>query len=241
MTTRAAEVDADAQTWPAREPRWGRVRWLGWFLLACCALLAVTALVAGERTASYGDLRLAIAQGDVDEVTISGGLVDGSRGAATVEVHWRSGPIARVAEVIEARPPSAGPGNDLPVVSNVEDDLLSSDPDLVVHHADGLVGHTEMLGWRLPSWTGFFGLAVWLSTLMLIVGGPRPWRANRWAWFWFFVFAAPLGTIGYLLFGGPSGLAPPRVGAPRMRGGWAFVLALLASASLGVLGALIGL
>ena len=85
----------------------------------------------------------------------------------------------------------------------------------------------------MPSWAGVLGLAVWILTLLLLVGGPAPWRANRWAWFWFFWFAPPFGQLAYLLVGGPTGLLPPRADAPRLRGGWGFILALVTGTVLG--------
>ena len=114
-------------------------RWVGWALLACCALIAVAALVGGERTVSYVDLRRAVAAGDVDEVTVTGGLGEGSRGYATVEVHWRAGLVGHLSEVVEKRPLGEGRArqNGLPVVDSVGDDLTSIDPGLTVHHDDG--------------------------------------------------------------------------------------------------------
>ncbi|MEP9363705.1 hypothetical protein ABLE68_12120 [Nocardioides sp. CN2-186] len=210
-------------------------RSLAWLLLAGCMSIAVAALVAGEHTTSYSELRAAVAEGAVDVVTISGALPPGARGAGTVQVHWRSGLVGHVSEVVEARPIRAQPAmrHGLPVVASVEDDLTAYAPDLAVHHDDGLQGYSEIHGWHLPSWTGFVALAIFLSVFMLVVGGPQPWRANRWAWFWLLVFAAPVGTVGFLLLGGPSGLLPPRVGARRIRGGWGFLLALVVGAAIG--------
>lgn len=232
MTTRAAEETAGAPA--TRWPRWALTRWVGWALLACFALLVVVAAVTGERVSSYDDLRHAVASGDVDEVTVTGGLSANAHGASTVEVRWSSGLIDRVSTVVEARPRSAGPAmtGDLRVVRSVEDDLTAVEPDLTVHH-DDQHGYSEVLGWRLPSWAGGVCLVAWLGTLFLLVGGPAPWRANRWAWFWFILLAQPVGLLGYLLLGGPTWLFPPRTDETRLRGGQGFLLALLTGAVLG--------
>ena len=69
------------------------------------------------------------------------------------------------------------------------------------------------------------GVAVWLAVLLLIVGGPEPWRATRWAWGWVVLLAGPLGSVAYLLLGGPLALLRPHAGHRRLTGGWAFLLA----------------
>lgn len=65
------------------------------------------------------------------------------------------------------------------------------------------------------------------ATLLLLIGGPQPWRATRWAWFWLALPVAPLGLLAYFLLGGPLGVARPRHPNRRLTGGWAFLLALV--------------
>lgn len=238
-----APLSAAAPTPPAvREPRWALTRWVGWALLACYAALLVTGVVAGERPASYDDLRFAVARGDVDEVTVTGGVAGSYRGSATVEVHWRDGVAGRVAEVVEVHPAPRNPttSTGTPRVRSVEEDLASIDRRVQVTRQQGEGGWAEVRGWRLPGWAGLLTAFVWLATFLLVVAGPPPWRANRWAWFWGLALAAPVGIPAYLLLGGPTGLARPVVGGSRVRGGWGFVLALVAGAAFGAVGTSLG-
>lgn len=57
--------------------------------------------------------------------------------------------------------------------------------------------------------------------------GPAPWRATSWAWIWLILGGGPLGSIAYLLLGGPLGLWRPRDVNRRLTGGWAFLIALV--------------
>src|SRR5699024_9313543 len=84
-----------------------------------------------------------------------------------------------------------------------------------------------LAGWRTSPWLVLLALTLGLVTLGLVVSGPRPRRANRWAWFWMLVLS-PLGLALYLAFGGPAGRRePPPPGIPYMRGGWGFIAALV--------------
>ena len=81
-----------------------------------------------------------------------------------------------------------------------------------------------MLGRELRGWVVWSLYAVFLSTLGLLVVGPEPWRATRWAWFWLLTSAAfPLTALAFLVLGGPTPLVPaPRERSRRLTGGWAF-------------------
>jgi hypothetical protein len=81
------------------------------------------------------------------------------------------------------------------------------------------------MGWGVPWHVVLLGTASWLAVLLLIVGGPEPWRATRWAWGWAWLLAGPLGSVAYLLLGGPTGFLRPQHGHRRLTGGWAFLLA----------------
>lgn len=66
----------------------------------------------------------------------------------------------------------------------------------------------------------------WLTTMWLLVSGPEPYRATRWAWFW--LSAPPMGLLAFVVLSGPTpGLGVRRPVDRRLRGGWAFVLGLL--------------
>ena len=236
MTTRAIEsIEELAHTpWPAR------ARLTGWVLLACWLLVIPAGVLLGERSSSLAALRSAVANGDVEVIRVSGGmpLEEGARGYAALEIHWRNGLFAHHAEVREAEPLGAAPknGNIDVVRAGVVDRLVASQPGLRVvrepdHSTTSFGGN--VLGWQLPEWLAGAGLLLMLATLGLLISGPQPWRATRWAWFWILGIAPPLGVLVYLVFAGPTALSrPPRAGSARLTGGWAFLLALVVSSLL---------
>ena len=210
-----------------------------WVLVAGCLLLLGTIVVAGERTTSYDDLSSAVAAGRVDEVHVVGGIHEGGS-SAFVEVHWRSGPIGRVTEVVEttSRGAVADTALDAPVIDGLVDDRLTElDPSLRITRGGDLHGYSELKSWRIPSWTGLVGVAVGLCVLVLLVLGPQPWRATRWAWFWLLGLAPPLGLLAFLLLGGATRLWPPARPEVRLTGGWAFLLAIVVGAAQSAVGA----
>ena len=71
------------------------------------------------------------------------------------------------------------------------------------------------------------GLATWFGTVLLAGAGPQPWRATQWAWIWLILFGGPLGSVAFLLLGGPLGLWRPRDLSRRLTGGWAFLIGLV--------------
>lgn len=198
-------------------------------------------VVSGERETSYGDLRLAVTSGRVDEVRVVGGLDPAARGHALAEVHWRDGLVRRVTEVDEASSrrmarQAGQAGYDGPVVvGRIDDRLAELDPELSATREGDVRGHAAFGSWRLPSWCGPVVLVVAIGALALLIAGPQPWRATRWAWFWLLWLAAPVGLLAFLLLGGPTRLWPPARPAARLTGGRAFLLALLAGLALGSL------
>jgi hypothetical protein len=81
------------------------------------------------------------------------------------------------------------------------------------------------MGWGVPWEVAILGMVSWMAALLLVVGGPEPWRATRWAWGWAWLLTGPLGSVAYLLLGGPTGFLRPQPGHRRLTGGWAFLLA----------------
>lgn len=72
------------------------------------------------------------------------------------------------------------------------------------------------------------GGIAWLGGLLLLVGGPQPRLATRWAWFWLALHVPPAMLAFVLLEPVPWGRrrpAPPA--ARRLTGGWAFLLSFL--------------
>ena len=89
----------------------------------------------------------------------------------------------------------------------------------------------SVAGWSGPQPLWWLCLVAGVAVLVLIVSGPVPWRATRWAWFWMLALAFPFGLIAYVLLGGPLGRMRPADGARRMTGGWAFLVAWVVFAS----------
>ncbi len=224
------EVEEPAQA-PGR-PRVRRARQvLAVVLLVGWVAVLWTTVLTGSRAASWEALSGALESGRLDSVTVVGeelpDTADGS-GYALVEVRWRDGGLVRrtaVRQVVGGEDPPRTGGH--VVRGSVTAALRELDAGVRVRH-EPLRGGGEItvVGLRLegPSAAATFGLA--LATLMLLLGGPEPERATRWAWFWLFTAAPPLACPAYLLLGGMV-RTHPQPGPRRLRGGWAFVLALL--------------
>jgi hypothetical protein len=228
-------TEVQAQEAPTRPVRRVFTACVGWALVAGLLLLLVAAAVAGERETTYDTLRTAASHGDVDLVTVEGSSAP-FRGREQVEVHWRTGPFGvfgHVAPVVEQHPFRGLGAIDPPaVVPDVAADLAQRNADVVVVRRPwSSAGHAELLGWRMPMWTGFLGLVLWFFVLGGIVTGTQPWRATRWAWFWLLVIVPPVALLGFPLLGGPTGLWPPRRPLARLTGGGAFLLAVVTSAA----------
>ena len=214
--------------------RWSRV--VGWVLFAGFVLGSATALVVGEHQSSLDRLEADLAAGRTSEVVVSGhGLPSGATGFEVLRVHWRTGLTAQVATVVEARPLAAGRHRvrDLPpeaqvIAPTLADRLHAIDPTTEVRTAPEAGYASTYAGLGVPAWLAGVGLLSMLATLVLLIGGPEPWRATRWAWFWMLGVLPPLGPIAYLALGGPTGLVRrPPPGSARLTGGWAFVIALV--------------
>lgn len=229
----SAALPADPATWQGqRRPIWRLVRAvvaLGWLLLTAAVLLT------GERSSSMDSLLAAAAAGDTHEVQVSGspfGLV--SRGFEVVQVRWAEGQLHYDTQVVEAHPRRAGlrVGRHLGAGTVVTRDVgayLAARTDGLRVTRGGRTTPPDALGpWQVPSWVVLATLALWVATVFLLVQGPRPWRATRWAWFWLLLGATPVGVPAFLVLSGPVvGLRSPRLGARLLTGGWAFLLAML--------------
>jgi len=201
------------------------------------ALILGASVLLGERATSMGAFDDAVAAGRVHTVRLVGELAAGASGVTLVELHWRDRLIARVSQVrqvsSDVRAADVSKGTDRVVVGDLAGRLSVAHPGLQVisrpgeNLATGLSG--SVLGWRVPGWIAVANLVAWLTTLAVVIGGPEPWRATRWAWFW--IIAHPLGPISapvFLLLSGPTPLLrAPKPGARRLHGGWAFLLAVV--------------
>lgn len=225
MTTEV--VERTARPTP---PAGRRDRIAAWSLLAVMAVVYVSAVLLGEREVDVSDLRQAIGDGDVSEVRTSEGLPDDAIGYGGVTIRWREHGIAYVTTVTQAsserQARKARRAAEEVVVGDVADWLHTFGREVTVTgptstHYSGI--RTTIVGFDAPGWLALVGLGAVCATLLL-VGAREPWRATRWGWAWL-VLLTPVGVPLFLLFGGLTGLLPPRPGTRRLTGGWAFLLA----------------
>lgn len=219
--------DGDLRRTPrAPRPRTGYDVWR-WCLVAGNVLLLVVAVLFGARAGSWSGLEAAVASGRVTGVAVAGGL-DGS-GSSVQEVTWREGLLQRRVQVLVSPPGSQSTSTLVQVPQDAGRVLAELGPGLVVErdHRD-TSGSASFWGWAMPFPAAvtvalLLGWACWLG---LLVHGPAPWRATRWAWFW--LSWVPGGVVAFFLLAGPTpGVRPPRRAARRLTGGWAFLLSLL--------------
>lgn len=213
---------------PPPERRWERARYT---LLACWVLVVLAVPVLGAQPTSLARLEGAVAAGQVQAVRIEGGLPPHSSGDATAEVYWRSGLIRHRSEVVEARPRHAARGDaaqdGVVVTRNIGARLSALQSHLLVsRYPNSLSSYATLWGWDMPSWLGLVTIGLALASLYLLVNGPQPWRATRWAWFW--LMASPVGIAAFLLLSGPTPLVPAhRNPDRRLTGGWALLLSIV--------------
>ena len=81
--------------------------------------------------------------------------------------------------------------------------------------------------WSVPGWPSLLIGPLWGATLLLVAGGPQPWRATRWAWFWNALAGPFVGVGAYVLLGGPLAAGQPTERTRRLTGGWGFLIAIL--------------
>ena len=208
---------------------WQRLRvllatvWLG---------LHATAYVLHGSPSDLATLYADVAAGRVERVELVGGLSasqtvpPGLRdGSAFLDVRWSAGGERRHAAVVEV----AGSGR---AASTSGREVTSDDVAARVRASGALVtvdqhpsrsGPTaRLLGVELPAPASMVLLVAGLLTFALLVGGPEPWRATRWAWFW--LLPVPFAVLALCLLSGPTpGLPEPREGR-RLSGGWAFLI-----------------
>ena len=211
-----------------------------WVLAALLPVAVLALLVLGERPRSLEDLQQAVRSGDVTSVRITGGLDPGATGWTQQRATWRDGLLRSTVDVVHA-PSGTDPGgtgllngtDPAPVVGEeLGAALRALAPDLRIERQQGIDdAGGEVMGWRAPTPLVLLWLVGALATLWLLVNGPQPQRATRWAWFW--IMGTPVGALAFLLLSGPTpGLPAPHPTARRTTGGQGLVVGLLLSAVL---------
>lgn len=223
--------------WSSSERRWDRVRYtliVGWLL----AIIATP--LTGERASSWGEITGLVTAGEVDTVRVVGELPGRGTGYSVVEVHWRHGLLRYTAEVVHVQgrgngaPARAATDATTPRINEAPSSRLTElQPGLEVtreDHRSGAAG--ELLGWHVPPVVAMSAALLFFAGFGLLIAGPQPWRATRWAWFW--LLLPPVGSVAFLLLSGPTpGLPSPRNPRRRLTGGVAFLLSLLLMPLLG--------
>ena len=223
------------QLWTSSDRRWDRVRYtliVGWLIVI------VAASITGERAASWRDVQALVATGQVDTVRVSGELPARGTGYSVVEVSWRHGLLRYTAEVVQVR--GRGERREARVVTDGVAPVLDASPSsrltelqpgLRVTRDKRLPDGGWLFGWQVPNALGMSAFLLFMVGLGLLIAGPHPWRATRWAWFW--LLFPPVGSVVFLLLSGPTaGVPGPRNPHRRLTGGWAFLLSLPLAAAL---------
>lgn len=86
---------------------------------------------------------------------------------------------------------------------------------------------TELPSSSTPTWLVGLSSGTLLAALALLVAGPEPRVATRWAWFWLGVHAWPLALVYLVVEPTPLGSRRVLVAQRRLTGGWSFLLSAL--------------
>lgn len=206
--------------------RWRRAS-LG--LAAAWIVVLGLMLAVGTREASWEDLQASLADGSVTSVQVVGELAPDSTGYSLAEVFWRNGVLQHRTEVMQVSADlvdsGGAPSSSVQVTGGVGDLLRGQHPGLATKKESRPNVSSELFGWQVTWPLGAVALSVALLTLMVLILGPTPWWATRWAWFW--LGNNPVGVMAFLMLSGPTpGVPAPRHSARRLTGGWAFLLYL---------------
>ncbi len=207
-----------------------RWRWLRLGLLGAWVVVLGFMVAVGTREAPWHDLQSSLTDGDVTTVQVVGELEPGSTGYGLAEVRWREGLWSHRTEVMQVSSPSVDTGSAAPssvkVIGGVGELLRVQHPGLRTQDVPRPNVTSEFFGWTVSPLVGAVAFVTALSTLMLLILGPSPWWATRWAWFW--LGTNPVGVVAFLVLSGPTpGVPAPDNPARRLTGGWALLLSLL--------------
>lgn len=201
-----------------------------WAMLALWIFVMTVAVTVGDRGSNFGELESALNTGDVTSVMVTPGLPSGAKGSMIQTIYWRSGLLNHYAEVRMVTPDAdntASSGDDAAVRSgyDIAAQIADEHPAVTTTRIAERHSYGEVYSFQVPTWLIWFALAGAVGTLMLLVSGPEPWRATRWAWFW--LITTGIGPPLFLILAGPTPpLRSPRETHRRLTGGWAFLIAV---------------
>src|SRR4051794_24567785 len=153
---------------------------------------------AGERTADWSDLQGLVRAGTVTEVQVDGELPASSTGFATVGIHWHRGLLDYVTTVRQVRGDESEDALDATDVSAVlhtapGDRLAALQPGpRISRHDRESYPDATIFGFQAPGILELVSAGLVLLGLGILLRGPAPWRATRWAWFWW--LSNPVGV-----------------------------------------------
>lgn len=187
--------------------------------------------LTGAREAPYEQLQWGLSQGDVTQVTVSRELPTSvDSGSAHVSVFWEESGRSYVTEVRQ-KLGNRGPDD---VTSSADGQL----PEVVGSVTEGLrtaAGtHAASVEWKAADRTTRVGKTImgvvqqyhvgplftfgWIVALIMLVAGPEPRRATRWAWWWILYFGNIPGALAFLVLGEPREPEPPEGVQDRLPG-----------------------
>lgn len=201
-----------------------------WAMLALWIFVMAVAVTIGNRGSNLGELESALNTGGITSVMVTPGLPSDAEGSMTQTIYWRSGLLNYYAEVRMVTPSSDGTttsSNDVAVRSgyDIAAQIAEEAPAVAITRIDGRLSSGGIYGFQVPTRLIWFALTGAVGTLMVLVSGPEPWRATRWAWFW--LITTGVGPPLFLILAGPTPpLCSPRDSRRRLTGGWAFLIAM---------------
>lgn len=203
-----------------------------WTSLLLWLLVLAAAVTLGSRITPLSDLEFDVNAGDVTSVAITPGMPPGAEGVAMQSVFWRSGFLNHRADVVMVTPGQGASeatfDEDVAVRDghDIAERLGVEHPSLLITQVPERLSSAQVFGFDVPLWLLGFALPGIVGTLMVLVSGPQPWRATRWAWFW--ILSTGIGPPLFLILAGPTPpLPPPRERHRRLTGGWALLVTVL--------------
>ncbi|TDE92769.1 hypothetical protein EXU48_14745 [Occultella glacieicola] len=201
-----------APTWVPQSGPWG----LGLRLaLALMLVVGVVQMVLQPVDGTVEELLDDLHAGRVSELTIQR-LPDGMEVSGGYRVEW-SGDRARRVATYELNTSPDGPEVDegATILAAAED---SPEPVTVTVTRD----------WEAPGLHANLTVLAAMFALFVLVLGPQPRLATKWAWFWLTCAAAPIWLLYLILEPVPLwSRGPATARASRLTGGTAFILAIL--------------
>ncbi|WP_147918071.1 hypothetical protein [Ruania zhangjianzhongii] len=212
---------------------------LAWLVIAGNA-------ATGAREASLGDLQRDLVEGRVTAIEVVRAGPD-AEGQGRFPVRWDAGLFDSF--TLYEYDPSAGVDEAAPLLAQAR---TAGVPVRVVpvdqYRNEATVTPEGWVVAALGPWVMPVGLLVIVASMIMLITSPRPWFATKWAWFWLVWAIPPLWVAFLALEPRPLRLSAqlaaarlrprPLLGAGdrRLTGGWALVIAWVASAILAATG-----